>query len=348
MSEIQSLSPKAFNGLPCFVYKNFFAHILLANGGENMQASFSIGARENIELLKSKLDTEFALLENDGIKIDCEQTPTGGLTFLGYNIADYGNSSYTEEETRVIFKHYIANVVSDVILNNWEKVLLLDIIRQNYYYFSPEEQQMIYSAALKLLNHGGETTDESFVQYLSRKSLILQKLLEYLHSNDRLIVEGFIKFRLKDYLQELSSAADRAVDDFMLEKEYKEFIKLLKYFVEIQEPRLELVQVLMQPAGTFKLLDGNNRNISNDYLDGFLFDTGEPEINYEDLLISALITIAPKTIILHFPENKPSNKVSETINSVFGERVRYCKGCRLCEKRVPVRGSELGPSSGSE
>jgi len=305
-----------------------------------MQTSFSIGARENIDLLKSKLDTEFALLENDGIKVDCEQTPTGGLTFLGYNIADYGNSSYSEEETRVIFKHYIANVVSDVILNNWEKALLLDIIRENYYYFTPEEQQVIYHISLKHLNHGTDADDEAFVEYLGRKSLILKKLLEYLHSNDRLIVEGFIKFRLKDYIQDLSVTVDKAVDDFMLEREYKEFIKLLKYFVEIQEPRLEVVQVLAQPSGSFKLLDGNNKNISSDYLDGFIIETGDSEINYEDLLISALITIAPISIILHYPENTNSDRAAETIRSVFGDRVRYCEGCSLCTGRVLLENKE--------
>ena len=295
-----------------------------------MQASFSIGARENIELLRSKLDTEFALLQVDGIRINCEQTPTGGLTFLGYNIADYGNSNYSEEETRVIFKHYIANVVSDLILNNWERVLLLDIIRQNYYYFTADEQQMIFQIALKHLNHGIESDDDTFVEYLSRKSLVLQKLLEYLQSNDRLIIEGFIKFRLKDYLQELYSITDKAVDEYMMEKEYKEFIRLLKYFVEIQEPRLELVHVLLQPSGCFKLLDGNKRNISSDYLDGFIIESDEPEINYEDLLVSALITIAPTAIVLHFQSNRHSMKATETIKSVFGDRVTYCEGCSIC------------------
>ncbi len=299
-----------------------------------MQASFSIGARENIELLKNKLDTEFALLQNDGIKIDCELTPTGGLIFLGYNIADYGNSSYTEEETRIIFKHYIANVVSEIILNNWEKALLLEIIKDNYYYFLPEEQQSIYQIALRHLNHGIPGNEEAFVRYLSRKSLILQKLLEYLYTNDSLIIEGFIKFRLRDYLQELHAAADKAVDDFMLEKEYKEFIKLLKYFVEIQEPRLELVQVLVQPSGCFKLLDGNNKNINNGYLDGFLLEAGDPDLNYEDLLISALITIAPTAIVLHFPgKNGNCAKATDTIKGVFGDRVKYCYGCKLCEKK---------------
>lgn len=299
-----------------------------------MQASFSIGARENVELLRSKLDTEFALLQSDGIKIDCSQRPSGDLTFLGYNIADYGNSNYTEEETRVIFKHYIANVVSDLILNNWEKELLLDIVKQNYYYFSPEEQQMIYNIAMKSLNHGSGADNEAFVQYLSRKSLVLQKLLEYINTNDRLIVEGFIKFRLKDYLQELYSVADKAVDDYMLEKEYKEFIKLLKYFVEIQEPRLDTIQVIVGNNNQYKLLDENGKNVSSEYLDGFIIDSGDPDINFEDLLISALITIAPNRILIHMA-GKDNGKAVETIKSVFGARVIYCSGCQLCSNYRP-------------
>jgi putative sporulation protein YtxC len=296
-----------------------------------MQASFSIGAKENIELLRSKLDTEFALLETDGIKIDCEQTPTGGLTFLGYNIADYGNSNYSEEETWLIFKHYIANVVSDVILNKWEQGLLLNIIKQNFYYFTIDEQKTIYDIGLKYLNHGEEPNDDSFILYLSRKSIILQKLLDYLNANDRLIIEGFIKFRLKDYMQEIYSAADKAVDDFMLEREYKEFIQLLKYFVEIQEPKLDRVHVVVRLTGVFQLLDSTNKNISSDYLDGFIVETGDSEINYDDLLISALITIAPKKIVLHSFENNSYLKVIETIKSVFGDRVSYCSGCDICK-----------------
>lgn len=294
-----------------------------------MQESFSIGARENVELLRSKLDSEFALLQNDGIKVKCSQSPSGDLTFLGYDIADYGNSNYTEEETHVIFKHYIANVVSDLILNNWEKNLLLDVIKQNYYYFSPDEQQIIYNIAMRNLNHGGSSDNEAFVQYLSRKTLVLQKLLEYLHSNDRLVVEGFIRFRLKDYLQELYSAADKAVDDYMLEKEYKEFIKLLKYFVEIQEPRIDTIQVLIQSTGQFKLLDENGKNVSSEYLDGFIIENEDPDINFEDLLISALITIAPNRILVHTGA-KMNGRAVDTIKSVFGDRVIYCHGCHLC------------------
>jgi len=297
-----------------------------------MCASFTIGAIKNIDLLKSKLDTEFALLENDGIKISSDITPSGEFTFLDYNLANFGNANYTAEETRTIFRHYIANAIADSILNNWEKTLLQDIIRENFYYFNDEEQRIIFNYALQHLNHSDEQSDDAIIYYLGRKSKILQKVLEYLHSSSHITIEGFIRFRLQDYLQELRAAAEKAVDDFMLEREYKEFIRLLKYFVEIQEPRMEMVQVVVQPSGLFKLMDQHGKNISSDYLDGFIVELGDSEINYEDLLISALITIAPNQIILHFAEQAKALKTIDTIKSVFGNRVAYCTGCDLCVK----------------
>ncbi|KNZ70194.1 sporulation protein YtxC [Thermincola ferriacetica] len=296
-----------------------------------MSASFCIGAANHIDYVKEKLDQEFRLLENDGIKISCEEGKKGDYVFLEYNIADYGDAGYSEEDTKNIFKHYVANAVSDIIVNNWERTLLEEIIRENYYYFSKEEQQTISEFALKHLNLGHEN-GEAMYEQLSRKSLILRRVLEYLQTNNNIVIEGFIRFRLKEYIEELTKIAEKAADDYLLDKEYKEFLRLLKYFVDIQEPRLDVVQVLIQPSGMFKLLDASNKSINCEYLDGFIVELGDSELNYEDLLISALITIAPTTIILHCREEDKMLTSIDTIVGVFGERVKYCGGCELCRE----------------
>lgn len=48
---------------------------------------------------------------------------------------------------------------------------------------------------------------------------------------------------------------DNAVDDFLIEREYKEFIRLLKYFVEIQDPKFNVVHVVMEYDDNYMLLD---------------------------------------------------------------------------------------------
>ncbi|MFP4016376.1 MAG: sporulation protein YtxC, partial [Halanaerobiales bacterium] len=54
----------------------------------------------------------------------------------------------------------------------------------------------------------------------------------------------------------------------------------------------------------------------------------EDDVEYEDLLISALINISPAQIILHFEQQKVIN----TLKRIFDERIIICKGCQLCRK----------------
>lgn len=297
-----------------------------------MAQVISIGATQHIELLKAKLGQEFRLFEGDGLKVQLEESPAGKFTFLSCRVADYGSCTYSEEDTQVIFKHYLADIISDLILNQWENILLRDIIRENYYYFGEEEKRLIYDYALRHINREGEGSQNTFY-WLSRKSRILQKLMEFLHTNNRIIIDGFIRFRLKEYIGELRDAADRAVDDFLMEREYREFIQLLKYFVEYQEPKVELVHVLIKAGGVFKLFDEKKEPIKSEYLEGFIIDLVDSEINYEDLLVSALITIAPRSITLHY-KHEGYSATLETIKNVFTGRVSECTGCSLC---APVK-----------
>ena len=107
------------------------------------------------------------------------------------------------------------------------------------------------------------------------------KLLDFLHNNNRIVIEGFIRFRLKEYIGELKEAADRAVDDFN-RKEYREFVQLLKYFVDIQESKIDTVHVLINDDGVFKLCD-HMQPVRSDYMEGYIIDFVDNEINYEDL-----------------------------------------------------------------
>lgn len=290
----------------------------------------SIGATAHFDFLKAKLDWELRNLQTDGLQVSINETSVGEINFVGCNIADYGSWSYSEDDISNIVRHHVANVVSDVIVNEWEEDLLEEIIRENYYYFNEDERKVIFDYASRNLNHGMDTPEEALVYKINRKSKILQKLLDYLAANNQLVVDGFIKFRLKEYLSELEESVERAVDDFIMDREYKEFIRLLKYFVDIQEPRIELVHVTITPSGNFRLRDKDRQVIESNYLDGMLIDQAGSEINYEDLLVSVLITLAPREVVLHIKDDGQYDNTVTTLKNVFASRVRLCKGCDLC------------------
>ena len=167
-----------------------------------------------------------------------------------------------------------------------------------------------------------------------RRMNILQEVTQFLERNQEIVLEGFINFRLKDYVVEVADIVDAAVDNFLLEKEYLEFIRLLKYFVEIQEPKVTEVHILLEKNNTFKLVDRKGNLIENEYLDGFSLELMNNSINYEDLLISSLITLAPRKVVIHLINLDGPTDTVKTIENVFGRRARKCNGCTFCKKET--------------
>ncbi|OPX90548.1 MAG: YtxC-like family protein [Pelotomaculum sp. PtaB.Bin104] len=298
-----------------------------------MAQIISIGASQHIDLLKARLGQETKPFEKNGLVLNLDESPAGKLTFLNCRFADFRGRGQGDADNQALLKNLIAEVISDIIMSHWEAMLLKNIIRENYYYFAEEDKETIFSQAILNINNNADGPCKS-IYWFKRKNEIIHKINEFLRSNNNIVIDGFIRFRLKEYLGELKEAAEKAVDDFLMEREYKEFIQLLKYFVETQEPRLGVVHVLNSSNGDYCLFDDQLRPVKSDQVGGFFVDLIEGEINCEDLLVSALVTIAPREVVLHYcNEHIPAATLS-TIRSVFGERLKECTGCDLCTTRV--------------
>ena len=298
-----------------------------------MLQAIHIGTQNCTNEVRERLDFELRFLEEEGIKVKIHEDIKGNITFFDCKIPEDDNffqltSTWINKSNREVVTHYVANAVADIIIGNLERFFVEKIIESNYEYFDQIDRESILGKALIHLNNLSPNGEIHYLPQIERKDRILTRLLNYLKANDQLNIEGFIRFRLKDYFQELEQAAEHAVEDFMMEKEYKEFIRLLKYFVDIQDPKVNEVNIILREKGVFRLLDSNSKIIDNEYLEGIISQLVENDIDYEDLLISALITIAPAKIIIHFSKDHP---VVETLNSIFDSRVIICQGCVLCK-----------------
>lgn len=292
-----------------------------------------IGTQNCTSELRERLDFELRFLEEEGIKVKIDEDIRGSLTFFDCNIPEGDalfqfNSPWIQRSTREVVTHYLANALADIIIGNLERFFVAKIVENNYGYFDHTERDQILEKAMLNLNNYTAPNGIRYLPQIDRKDRVLTRILDYLKSNNELIVEGFIRFRLKDYFQELEAAVEKSVEDHMMEKEYMEFVRLLRYFVDIQEPKTGSVNIILRDQGVFRLLDEGGHVIDNEYLEGFILQMMDGDIDYGDLLISALISIAPANIIVHFSEDHP---VVETLNSIFGTRVTFCKGCHYCE-----------------
>ena len=110
---------------------------------------------------------------------------------------------------------------------------------------------------------------------------------------------------------------ERAHEKLAIQKEYHEFIDLLKYFVELQKPKAREVHVHSDGAGGYTIYDEQMQVINcREY------NIGLESLSGDDALISSLINIAPCFITIH-AEKDHMPKVMDTISMVFTGRVRY-------------------------
>ncbi len=229
--------------------------------------------------------------------------------------------------------------------------LLRGIIMREYQYKTAAELEAIEAYALQLLNMQHEhphseqaipANDTDTADMLAftaaepakeaaarRHKLAHQAFLEYLEENTYLILDGFVRFRLHAYMNELREVAEYAVDEYMMDQQYQEFISLLKYFVYIQEAKIPVAHLVHQGDREFVLLNEQLKPIETEQLDQFVVELIDKDVNYEDLIVSTLITVSPQKVYIH--TRHPDMQVIRTIQQIFEERAQLCTYCGFCK-----------------
>jgi len=235
-------------------------------------------------------------------------------------------ASENENMVQKIHRYYLANALAETILLHWEKEHVRRIIKKKHCLME-DNCKMVVNTALDYLDKGlGQVRDYS----VNRKTSLITQILSCLDYSSIFDIEGFLRFRAQEYKNEVHKAVEYALDEYVIEREYMDFILLLKHFVDSQKPRLECLHVGMTPLGKFNLYDDEGVNVTHQFLEDYQLDNVN-ELGYEDLLVSALIAVAPRQITLHIRYEGYKDTL-KTIRSVFGDRVRDCQGCSLCEK----------------
>ncbi len=156
---------------------------------------------------------------------------------------------------------------------------------------------------------------------LKRRFLIKQNILEYFAEDSYLNLSGFIQFRLSSYKKMLVELIQKVVEDYKLQKEYKEFIDMLKFFVETQKNRCPKLHIIFEKNGEYLILNERNKNITESCFEEFIETKKQNNLNNEDVLISSLITLAPKKVFLHFESENYNKKIVNTIEQIFENKV---------------------------
>ena len=229
-----------------------------------------------------------------------------------------------------LFLSKISSILSFLVIDEIEEILLKRLVFQNYFYFDSLEKDNILDICFDIMS-------DDFNSLFDKKFKILyDNFYKYISSNKTLILNGFINFRLKKYLSILDEVMNEAVNSFIIEKEYLEFISLLKLYVNSQNYGCEIVHIVFSHTESM-LLDKNKNPIivTNDiFKSKYLSDIS---FSSNDYILNSLLDLLPKKIYIHLIDGFVDEFI-DTLKLVFENRVILCNDCNICNlyrKKIP-------------
>lgn len=247
-----------------------------------------------------------------------------------YKSRHFFNITFIKNKSVKDFYNRITNLILELILNIYSEDIINKYINTNLKEFKPAERKEIGEISKKLL------LDKD--NFIIEKQYINNQIRKFICDKPLISIDGFITFRLKDIDLFINLVVDKGIEEFTAKKEYKEFISVLKYFVNVQEPKYNLVNLVFK-GNSYTLFDEYNKVIDKDFFEDIIFQIESEEISQDDLLISTLIVLAPNNLIVHLDQHHKDSDIVKVITDVFEDRVYFCMGCEKCKENIKIKNS---------
>lgn len=218
----------------------------------------------------------------------------------------------------------VGNLVSNIIMNVYVKDLIRNRTNKNFSEYSKKQKEKIIESAHFII------LKKDF--FIIEKSTMIENITNYLIKNNSIIIDGFVNFRLRSFLYIIDIAIEKSIRNLEREKEYDEFIVMLQYLIAIEEPKEELVNLLVN-VDKYYFLDKDNNKIEYPLIKELEKELYSEGMSQADLIISALVILSPRKLVVHIEEGLEEELVT-VISEVFQDRVEICKGCEICSESL--------------
>lgn len=289
----------------------------------------TIGAVQNIKKIREYIASEFKKITPKVLIPTYTVSKKGNINFLYYEINDDVLAKNYNFFFSDALKLYASSALASLMLDFIRFDLIKEIIETKFPKYSSSEIQKIIEM-IKAFFYEEENDNNPLTLNYSHRKEIMDLLMDFFEESNEFLLEGFVRFRLQNYKKDLEKIVAHIVSEYETQKEYKEFLRLLKYFVDVQEMKEEIIHIVGIKEGRYKIYDKDKNDITEQCKQGFEQDFSDKEINYDDLLVSSLITIAPRQIVIHHYEVIQNKPLIETISSIFQGKVTLCPKCEFC------------------
>ena len=220
------------------------------------------------------------------------------------------------------FYNYISNSITKVIIKFYEEDLIYCNISLNYFYFNSYEKKNILENALNQIKEKEN--------YKLRYDYINNEVFKTITNSHSLHLQGFINFNLKDYINFLYNQIDISVNKFLIDKEYLEFVNILKLYIKSEAKNSKVDHIHLIYKDKTSIITDDNQNIIS-YNENIKKARYISDISFSsnDLALNTLLNIIPKSITIHLVDEYPDEFIN-TLKLIFGEKVKVCEDCNIC------------------
>lgn len=267
------------------------------------------------------------ILENILFKI--EKISFNNIIYTKKEFEKYSNLilHYKEEKIEQ-FTNIITDILVEIVLEHYEMNLVERIFNKNYFYFEEYDKITI------LKNY----KENKALNYDLRKEKLYKDINSYLKENKNINMEGLANFRLIEFSEELDQNIDFTVNQFIIEKEYIEFIQLLKIYIKTTKESNEVVHLIYKKGESILLNEKNELiNITDNIFNAkYLSDIS---FSSNDYALNTILTILPKSIQVHIIDNE--DEFINTIKMIFEEKVNICRDCVICKTYGMIKEAQI-------
>ena len=251
-------------------------------------------------------------------KTNLEETYISIKNFKHFNniIIHYKGEEYTK------FYTYISNAITKCIIKFHEEFLIYSLISSNYFYFNSSEKKKILDNTLNLLLEYDISS--------SRYDFINNEIYKNIINNHSLYLQGIINFKLTNYINFLNTQIDTAVNKFLIDKEYIEFVNILRLYIksECENSKIDHLHLIYRDKTSILTDDNKNIICFNDNIKKSRY-ISDISFSSSDLALNTLLNLVPKSITIHLVDGYLDEFIN-TLKLIFQDKVKICEDCDIC------------------
>ncbi|UFT97994.1 putative sporulation protein YtxC [Radiobacillus kanasensis] len=231
----------------------------------------------------------------------------------------WGNKVVILQSHELHTSEYLTKAIADVFVHHRESKWMEHTVRDTYYFRNKVEVQRIVELTLAIVN--GTDEDLKLPPEVNQLHPVLHKVIKKnVLGKEMIHYDSIVKFRFKDYQEELMEVVGLAIDEYKREEEYQAFIQSLREYILKKKAKMDHIHIVQ--GSHFSFYRHNGTRLMREELKQYIrkepmFIVGLDENEWN---LAPLLSLAPKQITVYGDD--PSDPKTLTVYNVFQERVK--------------------------